>query len=294
MMLDAFCWKSGQDTRFARWQDNNRQNRPAFLIPSLIPTTRRLTISSCAKRYSQLWVAGLEIDWSRWRGSARRQRLSLPTYPFEHQQYWIEPGAGHSAQDADSGDVGERLELDDWFSRPVWKRIDLDETLDEQEQPQEWLIFLDAAGVGLSLTKRLRAAGHRVATVREGDAFYRFSEDEFAMTPENGREHYDMCWTELIASKRLPTRVAHLWLLTKTTGSSFFHRNQERGFYSLMFLAQSLADLEQPPTIRMAVISNGMQAVGTERLAYADKATVWAPFVSFRTNCQASSAAASM
>ncbi len=230
----------------------------------------------------RLWVAGFDVDWSRWRGSARRQRLPLPTYPFEHQQYWIEPGVGHAAQDADSGDLGQRLELDDWFSRPVWKRIDLDESFDDQEEPQEWLIFLDAAGVGLSLAKRLRAAGHRVATVREGDAFYRFSEDEFAMTPENGREHYDMLLTELMASKRLPTRIAHLWLLTKDEsfrpGSSFFHRNQERGFYSLMFLAQSLADLEQTPTgLRIAVISNGMQAIGSERIAYPDKATVLGP-----------------
>lgn len=257
--------------------------KPAGIINSIPhPDDKTPDDQFLREAVGRLWVAGFDIDWSRWRGTTRRQRLPLPTYPFEHQQYWIEPGVGHSASDVDSGDVGERLELDDWFSRPVWKRIDLDESFDDQDQPQEWLIFLDAAGVGLSLAKRLRAAGHHVATVREGDAFYRFSEDEFAMTPENGREHYDMLLTELMASNRLPTRIAHLWLLTKDEsfrpGSSFFHRNQERGFYSLMFLAQSLADLEQAPTgLRIAVISNGMQAVAAERIAYPDKATVLGP-----------------
>jgi acyl transferase domain-containing protein len=40
----------------------------------------------------RLWIAGLGLDWEKLHGEARRQRVPLPTYPFERQRYWIEPG----------------------------------------------------------------------------------------------------------------------------------------------------------------------------------------------------------
>ncbi|HEX2271005.1 MAG TPA: condensation domain-containing protein [Pyrinomonadaceae bacterium] len=42
------------------------------------------------KALGQLWQAGVRIDWSGFYRSERRRRLSLPTYPFERQRYWIE------------------------------------------------------------------------------------------------------------------------------------------------------------------------------------------------------------
>jgi len=39
----------------------------------------------------QLWLAGIEIDWSKFYAGQQRYRVPLPTYPFERQRYWIEP-----------------------------------------------------------------------------------------------------------------------------------------------------------------------------------------------------------
>ncbi len=36
-----------------------------------------------------LWVKGLIVDWSRLYGSRRPQRISLPTYPFARESYWV-------------------------------------------------------------------------------------------------------------------------------------------------------------------------------------------------------------
>lgn len=40
----------------------------------------------------QLWLAGIQIDWSALHAGASRQRLPLPTYPFERKRYWISAG----------------------------------------------------------------------------------------------------------------------------------------------------------------------------------------------------------
>jgi FkbM family methyltransferase len=39
----------------------------------------------------QLWLAGVQIDWSAFHANERCHRLPLPTYPFERQRYWISP-----------------------------------------------------------------------------------------------------------------------------------------------------------------------------------------------------------
>lgn len=38
----------------------------------------------------KLWLGGAEIDWNGFYTHERRQRISLPTYPFERKRYWIE------------------------------------------------------------------------------------------------------------------------------------------------------------------------------------------------------------
>lgn len=39
---------------------------------------------------AQLFIAGIEIDWSSFDRDYSRQKLSLPTYPFQRQRYWID------------------------------------------------------------------------------------------------------------------------------------------------------------------------------------------------------------
>ena len=41
----------------------------------------------------KLWMAGAAIDWNGYYRGERRRRVSLPTYSFERQRYWIESRA---------------------------------------------------------------------------------------------------------------------------------------------------------------------------------------------------------
>ncbi len=38
---------------------------------------------------AELYVAGVSIDWAGWDAPWHRERLSLPTYPFQRQRYWL-------------------------------------------------------------------------------------------------------------------------------------------------------------------------------------------------------------
>ncbi|WP_155983804.1 polyketide synthase dehydratase domain-containing protein, partial [Paenibacillus sp. 1-18] len=37
-----------------------------------------------------LWVKGVMIDWDKLYGSAKRRKVSLPTYPFAKERYWVD------------------------------------------------------------------------------------------------------------------------------------------------------------------------------------------------------------
>lgn len=39
----------------------------------------------------QLWVAGVDIDWTTLNGKAPRRRVPLPSYPFERTRHFVEP-----------------------------------------------------------------------------------------------------------------------------------------------------------------------------------------------------------
>ncbi|NEN88877.1 MAG: acyltransferase domain-containing protein [Okeania sp. SIO3H1] len=54
------------------------------------PQDSQSDVAFLLKTLGQLWLHGLEIDWSRFSTHEQRHRLPLPTYPFEKQRYWIE------------------------------------------------------------------------------------------------------------------------------------------------------------------------------------------------------------
>jgi polyketide synthase PksL len=49
-------------------------------------------------RLAQWWVKGLEIDWTQMYGEHRPRRISLPTYPFTGERYWV-PNEKESGED---------------------------------------------------------------------------------------------------------------------------------------------------------------------------------------------------
>lgn len=250
---------------------------------AIVPSLPKPSDASCDRRHAiasfgRLWLAGVPVSFAKLRGEGRRRRVALPTYPFEHKPYWIEPGRAALANVAPEQALGRIPALDDWFRRPVWRRTPIPAAT---PAAQRWLVFLDAAGLASAVAERLRAAGNDVVTVRPGDTFYRFGDHEYALAPEAGRSGYDQLAAALAESGLLPERVANFWPVTADEsfrpGSSFLHRNQECGFYSLLFLMQALGDRGEALPEHVAVVSNGMQSVAGEPLAHPEKATLLGP-----------------
>lgn len=235
---------------------------------------------------ARLWAVGVEVDWSPIWGDARRNKVPLPTYPFQRSRYFIEPGnavpgTGLSANDNALGLPAREDELENWGWIPTWRpdaasfeAVDLDRP--EAVDPLDWIIFRDETGLSARVIARLRQAGHRVIEVTAGDTFSRLGEELYCLSPELGREGYDLMVKDLAARERLPQRIGHFWNVTDKEkfrpGSSFFHRNLEQGFWSLLFLCQSLADEGMSDPVHLSVLTNGAAKVRNETLSYPERA----------------------
>ncbi|WP_249200274.1 type I polyketide synthase [Thetidibacter halocola] len=231
----------------------------------------------------RLSALGVAIDWVQIWGDAPRHRVPLPTYAFQRAPYFIAPGKATAEQPS----YLTRLDdLTQWGWKPVWRprsalvEVDVAGGLADAS-PQTWLFFADATGIAARASDRLTKAGHRVVTVTPGDSFARLHGDRYLLAPERGREGYDQLVQDLAARGMLPDRIGHFWLLTgdegHRPGSSFFHRLQEHGFYSLLFLAQALGDEARQAPLPITVVTNGAARLRDEALPYPAKATIAGP-----------------
>ncbi|MFN3938598.1 MAG: SDR family NAD(P)-dependent oxidoreductase [Gemmobacter sp.] len=213
----------------------------------------------------------------------RRQRLPLPTYPFQRQTYFIAPGRSGSSVAEQRQEPARTDDLAAWGWRPYWRARAVEAEADRPEDLPActWLVFADRVGLADPAVARLRAGGHRVIEVRAGDAFLRSGEDAYVIAPERGRGDYDRLVRELSSRGLAPVRIAHFWLVTEgeefRPGSSFFHRNQEQGFWSLLFLAQAIAEENLPRPIHLTMVTTGAQQVRDEALPEPEKATAAGP-----------------
>jgi len=79
----------------ARQAAPGRRELPAA-VPSLGDAPDREG-AAVAAALGQLWSLGVAIDWSGYRGAARRHRVALPAYPFQRTRHWVDPPAAVGA-----------------------------------------------------------------------------------------------------------------------------------------------------------------------------------------------------
>jgi len=66
------------------------------LVLSSLPMSGAQELRGCFETCGRLWMSGVRIDWRNFYANERRQRVELPSYPFERKRYWPQPPTGKS------------------------------------------------------------------------------------------------------------------------------------------------------------------------------------------------------
>jgi acyl transferase domain-containing protein/acyl carrier protein/predicted O-methyltransferase YrrM len=182
----------------------------------------------------------------------------------------------------------KKPDIANWFYIPSWKRSMPPQSVTSRSPAESWLVFVDECGLGTQIVKRLKLEGQNVIPVRVGKQFAHESESStdglgqrvYTINPRN-RNDYDALFTELRAQNLIPKTIAHLWSVTSNghTESTIesLEKSETLGFYSLLFLAQAIAQQNLTDSLHIGIVSNNMQELTGDEALSPEKALVLGP-----------------
>lgn len=236
----------------------------ALHLPALALTQdNTLAWETLLTTLGKLWEAGVSIDWVALANGQGRQRLSLPTYPFERQKYWIDPPLlQQAARVPENRSTAVKLpDIADWSYLATWQQTPLPVAQPkEQQTAQAWLVFVDAEGFGETLAQQLLANGTHVVKVYPRHCFGIEADGTYGLRPGEPQDYVALC-KMLFAEKTRLTHVLHCWSVTHQNefpGPLTFQAYQERGFYSVLFLAQALAKQSLISPLDITILTTGL------------------------------------
>jgi acyl transferase domain-containing protein/acyl carrier protein len=248
------------------------------------PKDQKSDIAFILNTLGQLWLSGVEVDWSGVYANENRHRIPLPTYPFERQRYWLEPQQTTHAVQVCHKSIHKKSDISDWFYLPSWKRGLPSGQLSRntwEDQKLCWLLFVDECGLGSKIADYLKQNGQEVIVIQVGEKLASVTKENYTINPE-AKDDYDALIKDLLTLGKIPQKIIHLWSVTAndclTPGIELFNRFQRLGFYSLIFLTQALAKQRLTHPIELVVVTNNLHEISEEEIPIcAEKATLLGP-----------------
>ncbi|MEM1252988.1 MAG: SDR family NAD(P)-dependent oxidoreductase [Cyanobacteria bacterium P01_H01_bin.21] len=203
---------------------------------------------------SQLYAIGVSLDWVGFeRDYPQRRKVSLPTYPFQRQRYWVEssqPGLVESAQTTqvtdllnqgnitklsrllrETSDATETLEqlvkvhqqqlasqsVQELMYAVEWMPVELPPIVESQGSGH-WLIFAASESLGKGVIDQLHHHGHTTTLIIVSDEDLSQSQDhaDYVVCPDSPAA-FDRLWHHLDQDISMEV-VGILWLSSINEG----------------------------------------------------------------------------
>ncbi|MET0497717.1 MAG: type I polyketide synthase [Steroidobacteraceae bacterium] len=189
-------------------------------------------------KLAKLWIAGMEIDWISLYGTQRPKRVSLPTYPFARERYWIDAPATLAALPA----AHERKET--LYYRTEWNPAQLIATEPERNADSPLLVL--GADDELSASLERQTEGPVVA-VKYGDGYRQLGTNVYCV--DHRSEHdFNLLIETLTSRDAMPEAIVHI-----VDDSCEVREQLDRGVFALHGLCKAV--MKQKPKGRVRIIS---------------------------------------
>jgi amino acid adenylation domain-containing protein len=224
------------------------------------PHLKRRDNTFLLDKIGRLWLYGVPVSWEALYAGQKRRRISMSTYPFEKQRYWLdETGLNPSKHLFTAPQQPHRQEdIADWFYIPAWKRsLPFAQDLPSIPPGLHWLVFSDGSEWAGLLTEQLQGPApgkEQVTVVYAGSRFENTGEYRYRIDPGNDSDYLDL-FKELAKLERMPDRILHMWNLTTDDPGL------DRGYYSLLNIARTFGRMESGANVRLIVLAQRMQEI---------------------------------
>lgn len=206
------------------------------------------------KKYAKLldlWVKGLELDWNKFYGDDKPQRMSLPTYPFAKERYWVDlsPDSTSVSQETKKVIKVKTTQEEENNQRmhyyPTWKESQLSVPPELKEDffvNGPFLIIDTTDDLYLAIKTKLEESLNQnpVILVKPGDSYQKIESTIFTVNFDQESHLYQLV-EDLKVKEMLPRQIVHQGLLNQLFEEKY-QMNQllNYNFYSLFYLCKVL------------------------------------------------------
>ena len=222
-----------------RHPDKNPEQAILSSLPH--PGKAQMALQHFFLTLGKLWLNGVNIKWENFYAEERRNRVSLPAYPFERLSYWVKPKTGNASdsmtavQGLAEGHGLSISSLDEWFYAPSWRRSERPVLRDAfAGKHGSVVVFTDEHYIGPALITRLRTYGIKPIVVVPDLAFRREDEDFYTVRPGH-RQDYDLLLA-VCAMTGEPLAASFICGVSTEVSESGLRRRAGRGIFSACFI----------------------------------------------------------
>ena len=158
MGRSALSTESKNESRNESKNESRKIDSPALAwLPSLRP--RKEDWQQILQSLAYLYSRGIAIDWYGFEQGYVRQKLALPTYPFQRQSYWLEKKSKSSSEEVELFLPTEKhsdLQKADFYQiewqlkKPEFRKASI-----TSNHHKTWVIFSDSKGLGKQIAEQL-------------------------------------------------------------------------------------------------------------------------------------------
>ena len=213
------------------------------------------------------WVKGREQDWSRLYGNHQPQRISLPTYPFAKERYWIDlpadtPAVNQEGASETAGKAVQKVEesIQKMHYHPEWKETALAVQSGADKTRVGPILVVDTTDeLYRALQEELTGRGkeNSLVLVKLENSYQELAPGIFTINPEQEAHFYQLI-ESLNEKGQLPRQIIHQGLGPEQLD------NQERivqqlnySFYALFYLCKALIRQKQPMSLQIVSLFSG-------------------------------------
>ncbi|NOU19053.1 MAG: acyltransferase domain-containing protein [Bacteroidales bacterium] len=255
-------------------QLKNQNNNPRVINLLRHPNENVSDDYYLTTKIGQLWLQGIEINWESYHSEEKRNRIPLPTYPFERKKYWVEASQKDGKEDVT---LSKKQDISDWFYTPSWEQS----TFNDQENFQtsqdiQWLIFTKDNKCCEQIIKYLEKNNQKVKTVLAGSGFKQVNDNLYFVNPAI-EDDYSKLFQILKVAGTTPDRILHLWNVGDDEEKELIDQieaTQNNGLYSLLNIARSIGFHSINKNVKLDVITSNTHSITGEEEINPLKATL--------------------
>ncbi|MCX8128558.1 MAG: SDR family NAD(P)-dependent oxidoreductase [Clostridia bacterium] len=212
------------------WQGQIKNNKDTIEAINEDPETRKLAdewiVEGSLEKVAQLWVKGYALDWNLLYGENKPERVSLPTYPFARERYWIPEGnikrqhVFNESACLDMGKQDEKIQVvpEEKVQEP-YELMTFEETWEEQALHELNKVDIKTLAVFSTDCKKRQEIADMVRDIdksvelvfiSQGPEYKRVSRQQYVIS-KSSRDTYEMAFNSIKKDYDNVDAMLYLW-----------------------------------------------------------------------------------